>query len=113
MDTAVKNPIPSVLVLLFLLIPGELNAKEDKGAVLHIQKIDGGAVKGELITVKQNVLLLKNEYGSDESVDISDVSEIRVVAKSKALLCAGIGFAATGIGMFTTGPCAHSEASLG
>ena len=60
-----------------------------KGANLIIQKKAGQSVRGELIAVKQNSLLLKDrDSGADVTVDIEDVSVIRIVRKTKY----GIGY---------------------
>ena len=65
--------------------------RKKHGANLVILKKDGQAIKGELIAVKQNsLLLLDKESGADVSVGIKDVRVIKVVKKSK-LLVAGLG----------------------
>ncbi len=70
-------------------------AKERKGAELIIQKKDGQQVRGELIAVKQNsLLLLERESGADVTVDIGRVSIITIVKKSNLLLGASIGLVA-------------------
>ena len=68
------------------------SSKERKhGAKLIITKTNGQQIRGELITVKPNSLLLLGITGRDVSVGIADIKVIRVVGKSKALLGAGIG----------------------
>jgi hypothetical protein len=62
-----------------------LEPGQEPGAKLIIQKKDGRQVKGELIAVKQNSLLLLDTEGKDESIDIADIGIIRIVKKSKAL----------------------------
>ncbi|MGB6867658.1 MAG: hypothetical protein WBE11_18395 [Candidatus Aminicenantaceae bacterium] len=70
-----------------------LDPGQKPGAKVIIQKIDGLQVRGELIAVKQNSLLLKqSESGADVTVVIRDIVVIKIVKKSKALLGAGIGF---------------------
>ena len=54
-----------------------------RGAEFIIQKKDGQQIKGELIAVKPNSLLLLNTYGKDESVDIEDIKIIIVKEKLK------------------------------
>ena len=83
-----------VLVLVCILIfPLGLTAKEKKGADLIIQKTDGTQARGELITVKENsLLLLDRESGADVSVDVKDIKVITIVKKPKALQGAGLGF---------------------
>lgn len=59
-------------------------AKEKKGAELIIQKTDGNQVRGELIAVKENsLLLLERDSGADVSVGASDIKTITIVKKSK------------------------------
>ena len=65
-----------------------LKEKREKGkkhgALLIIQKIDGQQVRGELIAVKKDsLLLLEYETASDVSVDVKDIKVIRIVKKSK------------------------------
>jgi hypothetical protein len=82
------------LFLVFSLagLTGNLYAKK-KGVNLIVQKKDGQLVRGELIAVKENSLLLKEkESGADLSVDIEDVNVIKIMKKSKTLLGAGLGF---------------------
>ena len=82
-----------ILVLVCILIfPLGLNAKEKKGADLIIQKKDGIQVRGELIAVKQNSLLLQErESGADVTVDIADVGVITIKGKSKGWEGMGLG----------------------
>jgi hypothetical protein len=64
------------LVFCILALSGNLFAKERKGADLIIQKKEGQQVRGELIAVKENsLLLLERESGADMPVDIGDVSQ--------------------------------------
>ena len=73
-----------VFSILALSIP--LTAKEKKGADLIIQKTDGTQVRGELIAVKENsLLLMERESGADVSVDIEDIKFIDIVKKSKTV----------------------------
>ena len=81
------------LVFSVLMLSGSLFAKEKKGASVEIQKKDGQLVQGELISVKENsLLILDSDSGADVTVFIRDISEIRVVKKSKVLLGGGVGF---------------------
>ena len=68
------------------------NCQREKGADLIIQKRDGTQVRGELIAVKQNSLLLMlGDSGFDASVDIEDIFAISFIKKSKALEGFGLG----------------------
>jgi len=94
-----KNFIALFLVFSLVALLGNLYAKEKRGADLIIQKKDDQQVKGELIAVKKNsLLLLDSESGADVSVDIRDIKVITIKKKSKALLGAGIG---SGIGLLS------------
>jgi hypothetical protein len=79
------------LVFSSFALSENLYAKK-KGAELIVQKIVGQQVRGELITVKENSLLLLNsESGADVSVDIREIQLIEIVKKSKSLAWGGIG----------------------
>jgi len=54
-----------------------------RGAEFIIQKKDGQQIKGELIAVKPNSLLLLNTEGKDVSINIEDIKIIKVVEKPK------------------------------
>jgi len=76
-----------------LIFSGDLLAKKRRGAELKIQKTDGQIVKGELIAVKENsLLLLDSNTSADVSVDITDIEFIEILKKPKILLGAGLGF---------------------
>ena len=78
------------LVLSLFAFSGNLYAKK-KGAELIVQKIFGQQVRGELITVKENsLLLLDSESGADVSVDIREIKLIEIVKESK--VWKGIGY---------------------
>ncbi len=57
--------------------------REKHGAKLIVTKLDGQLIKGELIAVKLNSLLLLDTDGNDVSVGIADIKVIRVMKKSK------------------------------
>ncbi len=64
------------------MLSANLYAKERRGAKLIVTKKDGQQIRGELITVKPNSLLLLDTEGKDVSVDIVDIKVIRIVKKS-------------------------------
>ena len=78
-----------------------LYAKERRGAKIKIYKtkpyMEGTPweippdISGELITVKQDSLLLLDAEGKDVSVAISEIKVIVVMKKSRPLFGAGIG----------------------
>lgn len=87
-----KKFISIFLVLSVLALSTPLTAKERKGADLIIQKTDETQVRGELIAVKENsLLLLDRDSGADVSFDIRDIRMFKIKKKSKALVGAGIG----------------------
>jgi hypothetical protein len=72
-----------------------LEPGQKPGAKLVVQKKDGQKVKGELITVKQNSLLLKeSESGEDVTAGVDDIKMITIVKESKTLTGVGLGFLA-------------------
>ena len=80
------------LVFSMMALSVNLYAKEKRGAKLTIIKLDGQLVEGELITVKEDSLLLLDTEGKDVSINIADIKVITIVKKSKALLGSGMGF---------------------
>lgn len=69
------------------------------GVIIIIQKTDGHQVKGELIAVKDNSLLLLSESGTDVLVGIRDIKVIKIVKKSNigyGFLIGAAAFAAFG-----------------
>ena len=80
-----KKFISLFLAFSLMMLSVNLYAKERRGAKLIVTKKDGQQIKGELITVKPNSLLLLNTDGKDVSVGIEDIKVIRVVKKSWVL----------------------------
>jgi hypothetical protein len=88
-----RKAISLFLVFSILLLSGNLFAKERKGADLIVQRKDGTQVRGELIAVKENsLLLMERDSGADLTIDIGDISAITILKKSKYLSGAGLGF---------------------
>ncbi len=86
-----KKFISLFLVVSILALSVPLTAQEKKGADLIIQRIDGNQVRGELIAVKQNsLLLLERDSGADVTVDNEDIRVITRVKESK--VWEGMGF---------------------
>ena len=74
-------------VLCLMALSGNLAVKGRHGADTVITKKDGRVVKGELIAVKMDsILLLISPWGIDESIGISDISSIRIANRSNALV---------------------------
>jgi hypothetical protein len=84
MTAGIRRFIASVLVVLFLALPGAVLAQEKRGANIRATLKDGSAVSGELIAVRRYSLVLLSPVGKDVSVEVSYISSIRIVKKSKA-----------------------------
>jgi hypothetical protein len=94
-----KKFISLLLVFSVLALSIPLTAKERKGADLIIQRTNSTQVRGELIAVKENSLvLLERESGADVTVGVGDIRVITHVKKSKLLKGAGWGVL-TGAGL--------------
>ena len=90
-----KKIIALLLIFSIISLYGNLYAKERRGADIMLQKTDGHRVKGELIAVKENSLLLKEyDSGADLSVDIGKIQLIEIVKESK--VWKGIGYGLLG-----------------
>ena len=98
MNPTGKKLLSLFLVFSLMMLSVNLYAKERQGATLIIQRksdqvkntrLEGTpwetsyrtGIKGELIAVKQNSLLLLDTEGKDVSVDIEEIKVIRVVKK--------------------------------
>ena len=86
-----KKLVSLLLTFSLMMLSVNLYAKERRGATLIVTKLDGQLIKGELITVKPNSLLLLDTEGKDVSIDIVDIKVIRVVKKSMDSIGMGIG----------------------
>ncbi len=96
MNPTRKKFISLSLVFSLMMLSANLYAKEKRGAKLIVTKTDGQQIRGELITVKLNSLLLLDTEGKDVSIDIGDIKVIEIEKKSKALLGAGLGISIGG-----------------
>jgi len=87
-----KKFISLFLAFSLMMLSANLYAKEKRGAKLIITKKDGQQIRGELITVKPNSLLLLDTEGKDVSVGIEDIRIIRRVKKGALIgLLVGVG----------------------
>jgi hypothetical protein len=103
-----KKFIASLLVFSILALSANLYAKEKRGANIEIYKtrpkmegtpFEMSDIKGELIAVKENSLLLLDlKSGTDVAVDINEIYSIKIVKKSKALPVAVFGLLIGGVG---------------
>ena len=76
MNPTSKKFISLFLVFSLMMLSANLYAKERRGAKLIITKKDGQLIEGELITVKENSLLVLDTEGKDVSIDIGDIKVI-------------------------------------
>jgi len=85
-------------IFTLLYLSGNVFAKEKRGAELVILKKDGLSIRGELIVVKRNTLLLNIPYSSIEvSIDSADIKTITAGEKSSAGAGAISGFLIVGV----------------
>lgn len=84
-----KQALIIAIALLILLSP--LPAKERRGADVLIRKIDGAEIRGELIAVKTNALLVLSQEGRDVTVGSEEIDSVKVIMKAHPWRGAGIG----------------------
>jgi hypothetical protein len=92
-----------------------LTAKERRGATVVVTMIDGSLVKGELLTVKADALLVYDQdAGQGKNIDLQQVVQVKVLKKSKALLGLAIGLG-VGLGFCALNPdmAGHANAGIG
>jgi ABC-type transport system involved in cytochrome bd biosynthesis fused ATPase/permease subunit len=98
-----RRVVTGVVIVVFsvFIFSNDAVAKNGRGAELVVQKRDGQRIRGELIAVKQNsILLLDAESAADVSANIEDIRVIVIVKKSKAGKGALFGFlAGSGLGV--------------
>ena len=89
-----KKFISLFLVISIIALSVPLTSKERKGADLIIQGTDGIQLRGWLIAVKENsLLMMERDSGADISVDVKNISVITHVRRSKGLKVVGISVA--------------------
>jgi len=71
------------------MIANKIARKQKHGIKLIVQKRDGQEIRGELIAVKHNSLLLL-EFESEVSIEIIDIKVIKVIKKSLLAIVAVI-----------------------
>ena len=73
------------------MIANKIAKKQKHGSKLIVQKRDGQEIRGELITVKHNsLLLLEFESAAEVSIEIIDIKVIKVIKKSLLAILAVI-----------------------
>ena len=81
--------------LIYILIAPLLEAKEKRGAEVLIRKTDKTEVRGELIAVKpDSLLILDFKTGADITTYVNEIYDIKVIKKSHPWRGAGIGLLA-------------------
>jgi hypothetical protein len=94
MKLGVRKILAAVLAaFLNFVIPGGLVAQGRRGADLIVTAKDGRELRGELIAVKaDSLLLLDHMTGKDGSAAMAEISVIKLVRESKALTGLLMGF---------------------
>jgi len=86
-----------IFMLSITLASLPLSAKKRQGSTVVVTLIDGSEVKGELLAVKTDVLLVYDrDAGTGGSIDLRQVDQVKVFKKSKILASLAIGL---GIGL--------------
>ncbi len=98
MKMSVHKITATGLAFLLLGLPISVLARERRGADVVVTIKEGQEIKGELIAVKPNSLLLLTPAGKDESIDVAGIREIKVAKKSRAWKGALYGFVAGAVG---------------
>jgi hypothetical protein len=92
------RPLFVVILSLASLAP-LLDAKERRGAQLAISKKDGTVVKGELLAVKEeNLLIMDGSTPGGVTVSLKDALLVKVIKQGKAALILGGVFIGGAIG---------------
>lgn len=84
MRTLTGKLIASALAVSLLILPANVSAKERRGATLLVTRLDGSGVRGELIAVKPDSLVLLSTAGVDISVGVAEIGSVRIIRRSKA-----------------------------
>ncbi|HSA96491.1 MAG TPA: hypothetical protein VLJ16_10585, partial [Acidobacteriota bacterium] len=72
------------LAVWVLALPAGLSAKDKRGSDLVVTRLDGSQVRGELIAVRRDSILILSAAGRDESLDLAAIRTVRVVRNAKA-----------------------------
>jgi hypothetical protein len=95
-----KLIVTTLIFVMFMALvrPPLLTAKERRGATVVVTMTDGrGVVKGELLAVKADALLVYDkDAGQGKILDLQQVVRVKVLKKSKTLKGMAIGF---GVGL--------------
>jgi|GEM_PF-839579 len=84
MRRTIRKHIAVILGLAVLCLPNSLQAKGYRGSALIITLKTGIQIRGELIAIKRDSLLLLGLDFRDTSVAVTDIATIRIVRKPRA-----------------------------
>jgi hypothetical protein len=92
----------AVIVLFVFFIQTPLQAvQERRGSTVVVTLADGSRVEGELLAVKEEVLLVYDKKAAQgKSIDLRQVTQVKLLKKSKILAGVGIGLALGILGGF-------------
>ena len=97
-----KNPLLAFSALVMIILSACLPlaaAGERRGATVEVTMADGSQVRGELLAVKSDALLVFDRNADQgKSLDLRQVTRVKICRKSQALTGAAIGL---GIGLVT------------
>ncbi len=104
---------PLVAIVSIVLLTSILGAKERRGATLLVTRNDGTVVKGELLAVKgENLILMSESAREGITENIGELKIIRVIKKPKVFEGIGIGVLVGGAAGGTLGAAAWSGDAL-
>jgi len=82
----------TILAMMIFLTHLPLEARERRGSNVEVTLADGSRIKGELLAVKPDVLVVFDHgAGRGWSLDVRQVGEVKVLRKSRFFDGAGIG----------------------
>jgi hypothetical protein len=84
----------AMVLAVLLIFPFNAMGKQKKGAKVVIHTMDGQRVKGELLRVKdEKLLIMKDGVNTEATFFIDDIARIGIKRKNKFLKSVGIGIA--------------------
>ena len=115
-----RTSISTALTLLLILAGLPAHAGPRTGAKVSVMTRSGARYQGELVAVKPASVLLLDQFGWDQSIDLSDVQTVHIHRKSNAVpgallglvIGAGGGYLAGIASARAGGACPDCEAPL-